>query len=63
MATVLKDPLEREMRALGEAARAASAELALAPRAAKDVALLTGAAALRHGAESILAANALTHAR
>ena len=58
MATVLKDPLEREMRALGEAARAASAELALAPRAAKDEALLAGAAALRRGAEAILAANA-----
>ena len=58
MATVLKDPLEREMLALGEAARAAAAELALAPRAAKDAALAAGAAALRQGAETILAANA-----
>ena len=58
MATVLKDPLEREMLALGEAARAAAAELALAPRAAKDAALAAGAAALRQGTETILAANA-----
>ena len=58
MATVLKDPLEREMLALGEAARAAAAELALAPRAAKDAALTAGAAALRQGTETILAANA-----
>jgi len=58
MATVLKDPLEREMRALGEAARAASSELALVLRTAKDEALLAGAAALRRGAEAILAANA-----
>ena len=49
MATVLKDPLEREMLALGEAARAAAAALALAPRAAKDAALLAAAAALRDG--------------
>lgn len=58
MATVLKDPLEREMLALGEAARAAAAELALAPRGAKDAALTAGAAALRHGTDAILAANA-----
>ena len=58
MATVLKDPLERDMLALGEAARAAAAELALAPRAAKDAALLAGAEALRGGTEAILAANA-----
>ena len=58
MATVLKDPLERDMLALGEAARAAAAELALAPRAAKDAALLAGAEALRGGTEAILTANA-----
>ena len=58
MATVLKDPLERDMLALGEAARAAAAELTLAPRAAKDAALLAGAEALRGGTEAILAANA-----
>ena len=58
MATVLKDPLEREMLALGEAARAAAAVLALAPRATKDTALLAAAAALREGEATILAANA-----
>ena len=58
MATVLKDPLEREMLALGEAARAAAAVLALAPRATKDAALLAAAAALREGEAAILAANA-----
>ncbi|MGD9510711.1 MAG: glutamate-5-semialdehyde dehydrogenase [Geminicoccaceae bacterium] len=58
MATVLKDPLEREMLALGEAARAAAAELALAPRGAKDAALAAGAAALRQETDPILAANA-----
>ena len=47
MAPLLKDPLEREMLALGEAARAAAQVLALAPRAAKDAALLAAAAALR----------------
>ena len=55
MATVLKDPLEREMLALGEAARSAAAVLALAPRAAKDQALLAAAAALREGETTILA--------
>jgi glutamate-5-semialdehyde dehydrogenase len=58
MATVLKDPLEREMLALGEAARAAAAVLALAPRATKDQALLAAAAALREGEAAVLAANA-----
>ena len=58
MATVLKDPLEREMLALGEAARAAAAALALAPRATKDQALLAAAAALREGEAAVLAANA-----
>lgn len=58
MATVLKVDLEREMQALGDAARAASQILAQAPRAAKDAALLAAAAALRDGAPVILAANA-----
>ena len=58
MAPLLKDPLEREMLALGEAARAAAQALALAPRATKDAALLAAAAALRDTAPSILAANA-----
>ncbi|MFZ1428782.1 MAG: glutamate-5-semialdehyde dehydrogenase [Geminicoccaceae bacterium] len=58
MATVLKVELEREMQALGDAARAASQILAQAPRAAKDKALLAAAAALRDGAPVILAANA-----
>jgi glutamate-5-semialdehyde dehydrogenase len=57
MATVLKDPLEREMLVLGQAARAAAAALALAPRAAKDAALLAAAAALRADEAAILAAN------
>ena len=58
MAPLLKDPLERDMLALGEAARAAAQALALAPRATKDAALLAAAAALRDTAPSILAANA-----
>jgi glutamate-5-semialdehyde dehydrogenase len=58
MATILKDPLEREMLALGTAARAAAAALALAPRAAKDDALLAAATALRSGEGVVLDANA-----
>ena len=58
MATVLADALEREMQALGRAARAAAAELALAPRAVKDRALEAAAAALRRDQDAILAANA-----
>ena len=58
MATVLADALEREMQALGRAARAAAAELALAPRAAKDRALAAAAAALGRDQDAILAANA-----
>jgi glutamate-5-semialdehyde dehydrogenase len=58
MATVLADPLQREMLALGEAARAAAAGLALAPRAAKDAALLAAAQALHAQAGTILDANA-----
>ena len=58
MATALKDPLEREMLSLGEAARAAAGVLAQAPRAAKGAALLAGAATLRADQAAILAANA-----
>ncbi len=58
MATVLRDPLDQEMQALGRAARAAADALALAPRSAKDQALRAGAAALRDDATRILAANA-----
>jgi glutamate-5-semialdehyde dehydrogenase len=57
MATALKDPLEREMLALGESARAAARGLALAPRAAKDAAILAAATALREDQAAILAAN------
>ena len=57
MATVLVDPLEQEMLALGEAARAAAQALALAPRSAKDAALLAAAARLREDQAAILAAN------
>ncbi|HEX6015914.1 MAG TPA: glutamate-5-semialdehyde dehydrogenase [Geminicoccaceae bacterium] len=58
MATALKDPLEQEMQALGRAARAAAQALALAPRLAKDQALLAAAAALREEQVAILEANA-----
>lgn len=58
MATALvKDPLERQMLALGEAARAAAQVLAQAPRATKDRALLAAAAALRARAGAILDTN------
>jgi glutamate-5-semialdehyde dehydrogenase len=50
--------LPAEMRALGAAARAAAAELALAPAAAKAAALRAAAAAIRSRREAILAANA-----
>jgi glutamate-5-semialdehyde dehydrogenase len=58
MATALKDPLEQEMQAQGRAARAAAQALALAPRAAKDRALLAAAASLREEQVAILDANA-----
>ncbi|MEK0082152.1 glutamate-5-semialdehyde dehydrogenase [Benzoatithermus flavus] len=59
MATVLQDfSLEQEMQALGRAARAAAQALALAPRPAKDRALLEAAAALRDQRAAILDANA-----
>ena len=59
MATVLKDPLQREMLALGEAARAAAAVLALAPQRGQG----RGAAGRRRSpprrrGRPILAANA-----
>ena len=57
MATVLAQPLEREMLTLGEAARAAAHLLAQAPRAAKDQALLAAAARLRDDEALILDAN------
>jgi glutamate-5-semialdehyde dehydrogenase len=47
MATALRFNLESEMTALGARARAASRILAIAPRAAKDEALLAAAEALR----------------
>lgn len=58
MATVLKVELERDMQALGDAARTAAQILAQAPRSVKDAALRAAAAALRDGAPAILAANA-----
>jgi glutamate-5-semialdehyde dehydrogenase len=58
MATALKDPLEQEMQAQCRAARAAAQTLALAPRAAKDRALLAAAASLREEQAAILDANA-----
>jgi glutamate-5-semialdehyde dehydrogenase len=50
--------LAQQMKALGAAARAAAAALALAPRAAKDAALRAAAAAIRERAERIRSANA-----
>jgi len=50
-------PLAATMAELGRAARAAAAELAFAPRAAKDEALTGAAARLRAAAATILAAN------
>lgn len=58
MATVLKDPLERELAELGRTAREAARTLAQAPRAAKDAALVMAARALRSESAEILAANA-----
>lgn len=56
----LAPPLDVEalMLGLGRAARAAAAELATAPRTAKDAALGGAAAALRRSVPAILAANA-----
>src|SRR4051794_13891510 len=47
MAAVLEDDLERRMRDLGRAGRAAAQALATAPRAAKDAALRVAAGALQ----------------
>ncbi|HZF33072.1 MAG TPA: gamma-glutamyl-phosphate reductase, partial [Candidatus Angelobacter sp.] len=53
-----KSDLHADMRTLGEAARAAAAELALAPAEVKGKALTAAAVAMRQGREAILAANA-----
>jgi glutamate-5-semialdehyde dehydrogenase len=58
MATALKDGLERRMHDLGLAARDAVRELALAPRVAKDEALLAAARLLRDETAAIETANA-----
>ncbi len=50
--------LAEEMTEIGRRARAAAAELALAPAAAKTAALREAAQAVRHGANAILDANA-----
>jgi glutamate-5-semialdehyde dehydrogenase len=52
------DDVTAYMRAVGVAARAAARELARADSAAKDRALLAMAAAVRHDAKALLAANA-----
>jgi glutamate-5-semialdehyde dehydrogenase len=52
------DELHAEMLHLGQAARAAAAELAVTPTETKDRALAESAAAIRAGAKRILAANA-----
>src|SRR4030095_5588128 len=53
-----KNDLHAEMLAIGQAARAAAVELALASAEAKSKALIAAAAAMRQGREAILAANA-----
>src|SRR3712207_43617 len=58
MATALKDDLERRMHDLGLAARDAARELALAPRPAKDEALLAAARLLRDEGAAVETANA-----
>ena len=58
MATALKDDLEQRMRDLGQAARDAARELALAPRSAKDKALHTAAGLLREECAAVERANA-----
>jgi glutamate-5-semialdehyde dehydrogenase len=55
---LVKLDIAAEMRALGEAARAAAAEVALAPAAAKSKALRAAAAALNDQRAAVLAANA-----
>ena len=53
-----KNDLHAEMLAIGRAARAAAAELALASAEAKSKALMAAAAAMRQARDAILAANA-----
>ena len=55
---VLREDLQDSMLAIGAAAKAAAAELAIAPTAAKNAALQAAAAALRAGEAAILEANA-----
>ena len=57
-AAVLREDLQSEMEAMGAAAKAAAAELAIAPTAAKNAALEAAAAALRAESDKILEANA-----
>jgi glutamate-5-semialdehyde dehydrogenase len=52
------DAVARQFETAARAARAAAAELARAPRPAKDAALMAAAAALRAGTPAVLAANA-----
>ena len=58
MATVTEDALETRMLALGDAAKAAARELATAPTAQKNAALLAAAVAVSDARATILAANA-----
>ena len=53
-----KADLHADMQAVGQAARAAAAEIALVPAAAKNKALTGAAAAIRSSREAILSANA-----
>jgi glutamate-5-semialdehyde dehydrogenase len=53
-----KADLHADMQAIGQAARAAAAEIALVPAAAKNKALTGAAAATRDSREAILSANA-----
>ena len=57
-AAVLREDLQSEMASMGAAAKAAAAELAIAPTAAKNAALEAAAAALRAESDKILEANA-----
>ena len=56
--SVESDDLHAEMTAIGGAARAAAAVLAMTPRDAKDAALVAAAADIRASAADLLAANA-----
>ncbi len=57
-AAVLREDLQSEMEAIGAAAKAAAAQLAIASTAAKNAALEAAAAALRAESETVLEANA-----